>query len=153
MIELLVLSIGVGLAVSLLFSESFGYAPGGLVVPGYFALFLTEPAHILLTLLAAAVTFVIVRGIGTVLIVYGRRRTVLMILVGYLAGILLPGLLTGAGPADGGELTVIGYIIPGLIAIWMDRQGPVETVSALVIVSVLVRMVLVLMVGDRMFIA
>lgn len=150
MIELLVLSIGIGLAVSLLFSEGFGVAPGGLVVPGYMALFLTEPLYVLLTLGASILTFGIVRGLSAVLIIYGRRRTVLMILIGYLCGIALPALFRATLPDFGGEVAVIGYIIPGLVAIWMDRQGLVETLSALVIVSVLVRMILVLTVGGRL---
>ncbi len=150
MIELLVLSIGIGLAVSLLFSEGFGFAPGGLVVPGYIALFLTEPTFVLITLAAALLTFLVVRGLATLLIIYGRRRTVLMILIGYLAGILLPTAVQGTAPTLEGDISVIGYIIPGLIAIWMDRQGPIETISALVVVSVLVRLVLILTVGERL---
>ncbi len=40
MVELLSLSIGLGLAVSLLFVELFGVAVGGMVVPGYVALYM-----------------------------------------------------------------------------------------------------------------
>ena len=43
----------------------------------------------------------------------------------------------------GTELQVIGFIIPGLIAIWLDRQGIVETLAALVTASVVVRLILV----------
>lgn len=150
MTELLVVSIGVGLAVSLLYSEWVGLAPGGLIVPGYFAVYLAAPRFILTTLAAAALTFLIVRALSTVIIVYGRRRTVLMILTGYLCG-TAPAFLLGAVPhAAGGELAIVGYIIPGLIAIWMDRQGPVETVASLMIVSVLVRLVLVVALGARL---
>jgi hypothetical protein len=52
-------------------------------------------------------------------------------------------------PADN-ELQVIGFIIPGLIANWLDRQGTVETLSALVTASVLVRLILVLAVGAEL---
>ena len=38
---------------------------------------------------------------------------------------------TAAGLA-GGTTTIIGFVIPGLIAIWMDRQGVIETLAALV---------------------
>ncbi|MBI4224246.1 MAG: poly-gamma-glutamate biosynthesis protein PgsC, partial [Deltaproteobacteria bacterium] len=41
----------------------------------------------------------------------------------------------------------IGFIIPGLIAIWLDRQGVVETLAALAIVSVMVRLILMLILG------
>ena len=48
------------------------------------------------------------------------------------------------------EFTVIGYIIPGLIAIWIDRQGLVETLSALLTASVVVRLILILVFGAEM---
>ena len=57
MIDILTASIGIGLAVSLLFSEMFGLAAGGMVVPGYIALYLNRPIDIALTLAAALVTY------------------------------------------------------------------------------------------------
>jgi len=146
MSELLPLSIGVGLAVSLLLTEMFGLAAGGMIVPGYVALNLTRPLNVVATLLAGFVTYAVVRALGSVAIVYGRRRTALMILVGYLVGSLVRWGMPAFAPEEQ-AVTIVGYIIPGLIAIWLDRQGSVETVSALVIASVLVRLVLVLFVG------
>ncbi|HEX2223230.1 MAG TPA: poly-gamma-glutamate biosynthesis protein PgsC/CapC, partial [Thermoanaerobaculia bacterium] len=43
------------------------------------------------------------------------------------------------------ELRVIGYIIPGLLAIWIDRQGLVETVSILLTAAVVVRLTLIVL--------
>ena len=40
---------------------------------------------------------------------------------------------------------VIGFIIPGLIALWIDRQGWVETLAPLMTSSVLVRLVLIVL--------
>ena len=79
MIDILTASIGIGLAVSLLFSEMFGLAAGGMVVPGYIALYLNRPIDILLTLLAALLTYLVVHSLSTFMIIYGKRRTVLMI--------------------------------------------------------------------------
>jgi gamma-polyglutamate biosynthesis protein CapC len=149
MIDLLTLSIGIGLAVSLAFSELFGLTAGGMIVPGYIALHLDRPLHVLLTLGAGAATWGIVSGISTFMIVYGRRRTVLMILVGFLMGYAIRMYLGQIDPAHtaGMDLSVIGYILPGLIAIWLDRQGIVETLSALLAASVVVRLILILTVG------
>jgi hypothetical protein len=47
------------------------------------------------------------------------------------------------------DLTVIGYIIPGLIAIWMDRQGVIETAATLVTSSIIVRLFLILIFGKE----
>ena len=71
-----------------MFSELFGLAAGGMVVPGYFALYLNRPIDVVLTILAALATYMIVYLMCTFIIVYGRRRTVLMILVGYLVRML-----------------------------------------------------------------
>jgi poly-gamma-glutamate biosynthesis protein PgsC/CapC len=149
-IEQLPLAIGIGLAVSLIFSELFGLAPGGMVVPGYFALTLTQPVDILLTLLAAVTTFAIVHSLSAIIIIYGKRRTVLMILVGYLVGALFRTLLTGQFVAfTDNTFQLIGFIIPGLIAIWIDRQGMLETFSALISASVVVRLILILTLGTE----
>ena len=80
------ISIGTGLIVSLTLTELFGLAAGGMVVPGYLALYLDRPITILLTLAAAFLTWAIVKGLSRVAIIYGKRRTVLMILVGFLIG-------------------------------------------------------------------
>lgn len=148
---LLSISIGIGLVVSLLFSELFGLAVGGMVVPGYFALYLDRPWNVAATLGAALVSFSTVRALAGVIIIYGRRRTVLMILVGYLCG----AVVRTAGQswfvsAMDTEATVIGYIIPGLIAIWMDRQGVLETLIALLTGAVVVRLVLIIFLGAEL---
>ena len=149
MTELLSLSIGFGLAVSLLFTELFGLAAGGMVVPGYIALHLDRPIEVALTLTAALVTFGIVHAISSVVIIYGRRRTVAMILVGYMVGMFVRWITAGViSGAD--EYVVIGFIIPGLIAIWIDRQGLVETLCSLLTASAVVRLVLVLTVGSEL---
>ncbi|MBZ0270939.1 poly-gamma-glutamate biosynthesis protein PgsC [bacterium] len=145
--ELLVLSIGIGLILSLVFTEMFGMAAGGMVVPGYIALNLWNPVDCLLTILAGFVTFVIVHSLSSILIIYGRRRTVMMILVGYLIGMIVRSVTHTITAPLGTDYDVIGFIIPGLIAIWLDRQGVVETVSALVTASVAVRLILILAVG------
>ena len=147
MIELLPLSVGIGLAISLFFVETFGFTAGGMIVPGYLALALHKPLDVALTVGAGFVTFAIVHTLSSFMIVYGRRRTVLMILAGYLVGMLVR---YSADTFSGAEidLSVVGFIIPGLIAIWLDRQGIVETIAALVTASVMVRLILILVVGE-----
>lgn len=143
MIELLPISIGVGLAISLLFTEFFGIAAAGMVVPGYVALHLSHPMAVALTLAAGLVTYAIVHALSAVVIIYGRRLTAITIVIGYVVGELFRWLGSQtAGLYD--DFAVIGFIIPGLIAIWILRQGIIETASAIVTVSVVVRLVLVL---------
>lgn len=144
--ELLAISIGIGLVVSLLCTEFFGIASSGMIIPGYMALYLLQPGHIAATMAIAFVTFVIVRLLSSFMIIYGRRRTALMILISYILGMLLqlwPWLWTE-------DFEVIGFIIPGLIAVWMDRQSVLQTISSLALVSVIVRLVLIVTVGTEL---
>ncbi|MCP4194002.1 MAG: poly-gamma-glutamate biosynthesis protein PgsC [Planctomycetaceae bacterium] len=149
--DTLTVSIAIGLIVSLLFTEMFGLSAGGMIVPGYLALQLHQPITVLVTLLTACLTFAIVRLFSRYAIVYGRRRIVMMILVGFLVGSatrMLPPLVGDSLGSSGWVsdcFCVIGFIIPGLIALWMDRQGWVETLSPLLTSSIVVRLVLILL--------
>jgi len=173
-LNLLALAIGVGLLVTLLVTEAFGIAAGGLVVPGYMALKLMQPVNLAITLFVALMTFAIVRVLSSFMVIYGRRMVGLTILTAYLLGALLE-LTIGGGvainltPSNTAmladtatdslnqtyepvfvELGVIGYIIPGLIALWFHRQGVLQTLSALAITSVLVRLTLIVIIPDIM---
>ena len=146
-----VYAIAIGLIVSLIFTEIFGLAAGGMIVPGYFALSLNRPLELGLTAAAALVTFALVRLISSYAIIYGRRRIALMILTGFLVGTAIRALPLlfhdGAtwGSSSLGHFAAIGFIIPGLIALWIDRQGLVETLGTLTTSSVVVRLVLILL--------
>ena len=144
-------AIGLGLVMSLIFSEAFGLAAGGMVVPGYIAIALGEPWRVVVTVVAAIVTFLIVRLLGRVMLLYGKRHLVMVILIGFICGWLtklplgrsdLPGFL---------NVGAIGYIIPGLIAYWMERQGAVATLMAMLMAAVLVRLVLIVAVRGAPF--
>ncbi|MBN2537339.1 poly-gamma-glutamate biosynthesis protein PgsC [candidate division WOR-3 bacterium] len=133
-------TIGLGMLASFFLTETVGLAAGGIVVPGYFALTLHEPVRVVMTVLVSLVTFGLLQLLGKVMLVYGRRLLVLAILIGYLLGYLTriaPVLEVGAGRLDVG---VVGYVIPGLVAYWMHRQGVVQTVATMLVAAVLTRL-------------
>ncbi|MEO0010007.1 MAG: poly-gamma-glutamate biosynthesis protein PgsC [candidate division WOR-3 bacterium] len=135
-------TIGLGMLVSFLLTETIGLAAGGIVVPGYIALMLTEPVRIVATVLVAMITFLIIRALSRVMLVFGRRMLLLGILIGYLLGYvtkIFPPVTIDSLRLD---LSVIGYVIPGLIAYWMNRQGVVETLSSMILAAVLTRLVI-----------
>jgi poly-gamma-glutamate biosynthesis protein PgsC/CapC len=150
--NIIIASIGLGLCVSLFFSEFFGIAAGGMVVPGYIALYLNRPLVIITTVLVSLLTYFIVNSLGGFMIIYGKRRTVLMILLGFLLGWLVRLLEPMPLGPQAVELSIVGYIIPGLIAIWMDRQGIIETITALVTSSTIVRLVLIILYGRELMV-
>lgn len=150
MMELLPVSIGIGLGVSFFLSEVFGLTAGGLVVPGYIALHLSEPFTILLTLGAGVAAFVLIQALSSFMVIYGRRRIILLVLAGYLIGMAIRALAGETMQVEGVEFSVIGFIIPGLIAIWIDRRGIVESLCSLITVSIIVRLILVILFGSEL---
>ena len=145
MIEFLPISIGIGLVVSLVLGELLGLVGAGMIVPGYFALYLTRPLTVGLTMGAGFLTYGIVRALSSFMIIYGRRRTVLMILVGYLTGMLARYFIQHEGAEM--EFDVIGFIIPGLIAVSLDRWGVIESFCSLIAVAVVTRIILIFLFG------
>lgn len=147
--HLMTLSIGLGLIISLLFSELLGVAAGGMIVPGYVALYLDRPLTVLITLAVAWMTWMTVRMMSTIMIIYGRRRTVITLLVGFLYGAFFRSIGYVETVSLVFDLTLIGYLIPGLIAIWIEKQGLVETFATLITSSVIVRLLLILLTGGE----
>ncbi len=147
------IAVGLGVAFSLIFSEIFGVAAGGIVVPGYVALNLNNIWILVGTLCVSFLTFLAVRLISMFIFVYGRRRLVLAILLGFLFGSLLRNVLTDLvfNAADV-RLEAIGYIIPGLIANWMERQGVWRTIAAVTIASIVVRLAVMLILGGQIIV-
>jgi hypothetical protein len=70
-----------------------------------------------------------------------------MILAGYLIGMAARYFFGEMMSAQGEDIPVIGFIVPGLIAIWLDRRGVIESLSALITASVIVRLILILIYG------
>ncbi len=140
-------SIALGLLLSLYLSEVLGYVAGGLVVPGYVALILTRPDLLAGTLLAAFLTLALLKGVSRYLLVYGRRRLFLAVVVGFFFS--QASQILGQSPLGDVVLAVraFGFIIPGLMAYWMDKQGVRATLSMLLVVTVLIRLLLILIHG------
>ena len=147
--EWIAVSIGIGLIVSLLFTEAFGLNVGGMIVPGYLALYVDQPSTVVLTFAAALVTWGCIVLMNRWAILFGRRRVVITMVVGFAIASTIRAALAGFSgesmEAQGADATVIGFVIPGLIALWMDRIGFVPTLSPMIVATSLVRLVLVLL--------
>ncbi|MCP4582635.1 MAG: poly-gamma-glutamate biosynthesis protein PgsC [candidate division Zixibacteria bacterium] len=146
---LIMQAIGLGLVLSLVFSEILGLAAGGMVVPGYVALMIHQPLRILGTIVVALITFLTVRFMSNHMFLYGRRRTVMIILVGFCFGWASRELFVISPMNLTIEFQTIGYIIPGLIANWMERQGVIQTITMMIVAGVLVRMLLMIFTGGE----
>jgi poly-gamma-glutamate biosynthesis protein PgsC/CapC len=142
-------AVGLGVIISLLFTEMLGASAGGIVVPGYIALYLDKPLQILGTLIVSLMTWGVIRGISMFTLLFGKRRMVLSILIGFILGWLSRNLIFHDITIYDLQMQSIGYIVPGLIANWFERQGFWKTLSTMMIAAVLVRLILmVVFVGE-----
>jgi len=144
------ITIGLGIALSLILSEALGVTAGGIIVPGYIALYMHQPIQVVITLLAGIIVLGIVRLLSRFMFIYGKRRMVLCIILGFILGYVSRNVLYS--PVDTVSLAVIGNIIPGLIANWMDRQGVVNTISAILITAVIVQLTVMLISGGEILV-
>ncbi len=136
------LAIGLGIVLSLFFTETLGVTAGGVIVPGYIALYLHDPLRVLGTFIISLVTFGIVQLLSKFILIYGKRRLVLSLLIGFLLGYVSRNHVLFTESQY--NLAVIGNIIPGLIANWMDRQGVVRTLSVIIITATVVQLVIMI---------
>ncbi|UCG91148.1 MAG: poly-gamma-glutamate biosynthesis protein PgsC [candidate division WOR-3 bacterium] len=144
---MLIEAIGIGMFLSLILTETIGLAAGGIVVPGYIALVLHHPLQVISTILVALITYVVVKLMSLYLVIYGRRLLIVSILVGYVIA-----YFTKISPMVSLDtlsinIETIGFVIPGLIAYWIARQGIIPTLSAMIIVASLVRLIIIIIHG------
>jgi len=135
-------SIAIGLVFGFFFYEWVGLSAGGFVVPGYIALQLGNPLLLAGTMITSLLTYWSVKAASRYIILYGRRRFILMVLAGFAwqwlfkAAVIQQFVLTT-------ETDILGFIIPGLIANEMDRQRILPTLLTLLVISIMVRLVLI----------
>ena len=133
------IAIGIGIILSLFFTETLGVTAGGVIVPGYIALYLHDPKMVLGTFMISLITFGIIKLLSNFILIYGKRRLVMSLLIGFFIGYWVKENYIN------GDLYVIGNIIPGLIASWMDRQGIARTKSVILITASIVYLCMMLL--------
>ncbi|MGQ9464537.1 MAG: poly-gamma-glutamate biosynthesis protein PgsC [bacterium] len=144
---MIVIAVGLGMMLNLLLTETIGLAAGGVVVPGYVALNLHKPDMVISTIIISFVTYLVLRILSHFILLYGRRLLIVSIISGYLLGYvtrLYPVVSLATIQVD---INTIGFVVPGLIAYWMERQGILETISTMLIAAVLVRFILIILTG------
>ncbi len=142
-------TIGLGIILSLVLSETLGVTAGGIIVPGYIALYLHQPFQVVVTLLVAIIVWAIIQILGKKVFLYGKRRIVLALVLGFFFGFLSRNFILFN--QDMVSIAVIGNIIPGLIANWMDRQGVIRTTSVVILTAVMVKLMIIILFGGDLF--
>ncbi len=147
------IAIGIGMCLSLFLTETLGVTAGGVIVPGYIALYMHEPFKIFITFSIAILVVLIIKILSNFIFIYGKRRLVLSLMLGFFLGYLSkiyfdPETYTFMNF----DLSSIGNIIPGLIASWMDRQGTIKTISVIAIIAVSTRLIMIIISGGAFYV-
>ncbi len=125
----------IGLIIAVIYVEIMDVYPGGIIVPGYVALYLDQPLRVLATILIALLSLYTYKILSRYLILFGKRRFVMIVLLGGLWAqiwfLLLPQFFT-----DPLGLRAIGWIIPGLLANNLEKQKIVPTLASMFIVAI-----------------
>ena len=145
------LSVTLGIVISLFFIEKFGLASGGIVVPGYIALQLTNLDRLIGLIIISIATYGIIKLISRYTFLFGRRQMVVALLVGTILSIVSHHLFVIDTQTSTIELSAIGWVIPGLIAHTSAKQGYVKTMAMLSISSVIVRLLVILIFAGDLF--
>lgn len=134
-------AIGLSIILGFLSTELLGVFTGGLISAGYLAFYLEQPWRILSTVVLSLVVYAITRLAGKLVILYGRRRFMITVVLGILLGWLYEDLsFYFSGFSQ--DLRIIGYIIPGLLANDMCKQGVVRTIVMVLVCALLIRLLM-----------
>ena len=126
----------IGLIIAVLYVEMMDIYPGGIIVPAYIALYLDQPLKVLATIGVAFLSLYTYKVLSRFLILFGKRRFVMMVLLGALWAqiwfLVLPHFFSS--PL---ELRAIGWLIPGLLANNLEKQRIIPTLASMFTVSVI----------------
>lgn len=111
----------IGLVLAVIYVEILDIYPGGIIVPGYIALYITKPFMIGITIFCALLSLLTYRFLKGYFILFGKRRFVLLVLLGVFWSQVFALFLPRIIPSQAGA-AAIGWLIPGLLANNLERQ-------------------------------
>ena len=131
------MSLIIGVVATLLFVESFGITPGGIIVASYLALVFDSPITMVLIFLVSFITYGIVNFIlPKFVILYGRRRFVATIVIAVALKLIFESIYPMT-PFPTFEFRGIGIIVPALLSNCYCKQGvKITLVSTLIMTAV-----------------
>lgn len=136
-----------GIIISIIFYELTEISPGGVIVPGYIALFITQPGRIIMTIFLSLATLLVVNILSNYTILYGRRKFGIMIIISFIIRLIMQMSMNYLPLPNILATSSIGYIIPGIIAQDIGRQGIVKTVSSMILVASLIKLIDIIIVN------
>lgn len=122
-----------GMLLGAFYYQRTGWACGGIITPGIVAMFIADPFRLSISMLAGLATWLVLAGLVRALGLYGRQRLVAAMLIALALRYPMVSLWGGAS-------LWLGWVVPGLLAADIQKQGLIVTFSAVVSVGVVAAM-------------
>jgi poly-gamma-glutamate biosynthesis protein PgsC/CapC len=101
--------------------------PGGIIVPLYLSLYIKEPERLIGTLSVSFMTLLIYRIISSFFLIEKKKTLIIMVLISTILTYIWWKFMPVVFPTDFLFKTA-GWIIPGILANTMNRQGIIKTI-------------------------
>jgi len=131
-----------GVLISIIFYELTEISPGGIIVPGLMVMFIGQVDRMIYTVIIAILTYLIVKFLSNYIIIFGKRRFALLIIISLLINFLLEFVLNSLS-INLLSVSIIGYTIAGIIANDIYKQGIKKTIPALTIVVAILELIVI----------
>ena len=125
-----------GLFFTSLFTSFVAITPGGMIVPLYLSLYLKEPERIIGTITIAFITLFLYRILSALFLIDKKKTVLSMILIATLLTYTWWKFMPALFPSDFIFKTA-GWIIPGIFANTLHKQGIIKTVLSCSICTIL----------------
>ncbi|MDD3171989.1 MAG: poly-gamma-glutamate biosynthesis protein PgsC [Bacilli bacterium] len=129
-----------GVLVSIIYYEITDISPGGIVVPGLMVMYITQVDKMIYTVVISIITYLVVKFISGYLVIFGKRRFVVLIIVSIFINFLMQALLHSLS-INLLSISIIGYTITGIIANNIYKQGIKRTIPSLAIVIIILELI------------
>lgn len=133
----------IGILISIIFYELTDISPGGIIVPGLLVTYINSIERVVFTVIIALLTYLIVKFLSKYVLVFGKRRFALMIIISIFLSIIFE-LITHALSGYLLSVSIVGYTIAGLIANDFYKQGVKKTLPSLAICVCLLELIVII---------
>ena len=123
------LYLAAGILLGMLYYQRTGWACGGIITPGVVALYIGDPFKLAVAGAAGLLTWALLEALVRYTGIYGRQRLASALLIALAVRYPLV-------PVWGETSLWLGWVVPGLMAADMQRQGVAMTLAAIVSISV-----------------
>ncbi len=118
-----------GMLLGMLYYHKTGWACGGIITPGLIAMHIGDPGRLAVSFAAGMAAWLLLEGLVRLFAIYGRQRLVAAMLIALALRYPVVSICNGTS-------LWLSWMVPGLIAADMQRQGVLPTLSAVIATAV-----------------